>query len=329
MTGTVLSSADPAVATGDEAAALRASFDHCRRVTRREAKNFYYGLKLTPEPKRSAMYAVYAWMRAADDLADEPGDTAKKARLLDVFRQRTYLAIDPGSAHTRDSGLTASHADVQGHEPIWPAMGQVIRESGIPVSYLDAMIDGQLLDQHKARYASFDELYDYCYKVASVVGMVCVTVWGYQGGADTLKLAEYRGLAFQLTNILRDLVEDARRDRVYLPTDEIEQAGCDPSLFVRQLLDARADAAFDRLMTTQIDRARRYYEMSADLDDRIDPACRRTSRSLMRIYRRLLDKIAHRPRRVLSARVRVGRVEKLAITLSASWGRGGPQSSRE
>ena len=130
-------------------------------------------------------------------------------------------------------------------------------------------------------------------------------------------------MAFQLTNILRDLVEDARRNRVYLPTDEIEQAGCNPTTFARQLLDARADAAFDQLMTTQIDRARHYYELSAGLDDRIDPACRRTSRSLMRIYRRLLEKIACRPRRVLSARVRVGRVEKLAITLNAAWGRGG------
>lgn len=291
---------------GDDRQIAR-SFGYCHRVTRARARNFYYGLKLTPEPKRSALYAVYAWMRAADDLADEDGDLDLKQRRLEAFGQLTTAALDPH----------APLADDSPHAPMWPAVRKTLLQYHIPIEDLLAMIEGQLLDQQQARYATFEQLYDYCYKVAGVVGLVCVRVWGYQGGRATRDLAVRRGIAFQLTNILRDLVEDARRGRVYLPADELDQFG----YTLASLRAGKADDAFDRLMAFQIERARGYYRQAAALEEQLDPACRPTSWAMMQIYRGLLEKIARNPRRVLAHRVRLSRLEKLTIALRATWRR--------
>ncbi len=290
---------------------LRTSIDHCRRVTRQQAKNFYYGLMLTPQPKRSSLYAIYAWMRAADDLADEPGDTQDKISRLETFRRQTATAIDPVSLPS-DGATDSRH---NSHDPIWPALRKTVIDYQIPHAYFHAMIDGQLLDQRRLGYESFEQLDDYCYKVASVVGLACITIWGYQGGEATRTLAQQRGVALQLTNIIRDLVEDARRDRVYLPLQELARFGYDRQSFIRCVLEDRPDTAFDQLMAFQIARAQYYYELSDALDDCIDPPCRPTSRTLMTIYRRLLDKIASRPRMVLRERVRLSPVEKIWITV--------------
>ena len=311
---TTLSSVLPAEA--DQADRLTASFDHCRYVTRTQAKNFYYGLKLMPQPKRSAMFAVYAWMRAADDLADEPGQHDEKVSRLEAFRRQTMAAIDPSA------GLSERFLGVGQEDLIWPAVRKTVHDYHIPSRYLQEMIDGQLLDQHKTRYDNFEQLYGYCYKVASVVGLVCISVWGYSGEQATEKLAEYRGIALQLTNILRDVVEDARRGRVYIPADELIRFGFDPDSFADQVLTGTPDTAFDELMAFQTTRARRYYEMSADLESHIDPACRPTSWAMMRIYDRLLRKIARRPRSVLTGSVNLARAEKLCIALRAAWHRG-------
>lgn len=299
---------------GVESGSLARSMAYCREVARRQARNFYYGLKLTPEPKRSAICAVYAWMRAADDLADEPGDADVKAQRLEVFRQRTV-------AEAGGAGLPEAGGD-RGHELIWPALRHTVNEYDVPVGLLHAMIDGQLLDQHKTRYETFDELYDYCYKVASVVGLVCIKIWGYTGGRATEQLAEQRGVALQLTNILRDLVEDAKRGRLYLPAQELREFGYDPDGFREQLLSGEVGEGFDRLMTHQVARAQRYYEMSAGLEQQIDPACRATSWAMVQIYQRLLKRIAAGPRRVLRERVRLGGVEKFGIALRAAWSGG-------
>lgn len=294
---------------------LRASFDYCRQVTRTQAKNFYYGLKLMPQPKRSAMFAVYAWMRTADDLADEPGPYDEKASRLEAFRRRTMAAIDPHAEW--------SQASLEGErEMIWPAVSKTVRDYHIPSQYLHDMIDGQLLDQYQTSYDTFEQLYDYCYKVASVVGLVCLSVWGYLGGPATQKLAEYRGIALQLTNILRDIVEDAGRGRVYLPAEDLVQFGFRPGSFAKQVLAGGLDSAFDALMAFQTARARRYYEMSAQLERYIAPACRPTSWAMMRIYDGLLRKIARRPRSVLSGSVRLARSQKFCIALRATWHRG-------
>jgi len=297
---------------------LVASSIYCRQITRKHAKNFYYGLKLTPEPKRSAMYAVYAWMRAADDLADDVGHATDKTARLEAFRRQTLSVIDSDQCV---SWKTIS-GSTNGIEKIWPAIGQAIRNYHIPNDYLHAMIDGQLIDQHQVRYDSFEQLYDYCYKVASVVGLICIKVWGYTGGQTTEKLAEYRGIGLQLTNILRDLVEDAQRGRVYLPASDLERFGFTPDTFAQQLMAGPISSEFEALMADQVARARRYYDMSAELEDYLDRSCRSTSWAIVEIYRRLLESIARQPRLVLTQTVGLRRSQKLGIALRAAWTKG-------
>lgn len=289
-------------AAAEPSTTLRASFAHCHEVSRRRARNFYYGMKLTPQPKRWALYAIYAWMRAADDLADETADPQAKIKVLEAFRRLTHTALDPDAPFPGD--------------PMWPALRKTMFEHAIPVEHLDQMIDGQLLDQTKARYASFDELYGYCYKVASVVGLVCIRIWGHDGSTQLDQMAEHRGIAFQLTNILRDLAEDARRGRCYLPEDELERFGCDP----QELGGGPAPEPFERLMAFQVDRARDYYGRGRDLEQHLDSSCRATCRAMTRSYRRLLEKIAKDPGAVLSRRVRLSRPVKLGIAVRAAMG---------
>ena len=280
--------------------ALAESYAHCRDVSRREAKNFYYGMKLTPEPKRSAMYAVYAWNRLADDLADEPGDPEAKEQRIARFRRdtRQALAVD----------------DPLPDGPLWPAFRDTAITYNLPAAYFEAMVDGQMLDQHRTRYATFDELYDYCYKVASVVGLTCLEIWGYEGGADTRKLGEYRGIAFQLTNILRDVREDADRDRVYLPAEMCGVFELNPSMF---RFDPQPEVV--RGMRELTERAREFYERSAALESRVHPSGRGCLWAMTAIYRGLLRRIAADPGRPLRGeRVRLSKPRKLWIGLRAS-----------
>ena len=288
---------------------LAESFDQCHRLTRRHARNFYYGMRVMPTAKRRCMYAIYAWMRAADDLADEQNDPQQNATRLEQFREMTMFAMDPDGGVPQPPAATGAS--------VWPAVRHTLLEHEIPADYLNAMIDGQLLDQHKTRYDTFAQLYDYCYKVASVVGLVCITVWGHDGAAEVRRMAEHRGVALQLTNILRDLVEDARRGRLYLPGDELRRFGFEPDELVGQLAGGGVNGRFEQLMAYQIDRARSYYQQSAELDAHIDAKCRPASWAIMRIYRGLLDKIAAHPRRVLGGRVRLSGFSKATIALRA------------
>lgn len=293
-------------------AEVAASLAYCHRVTRHHARNFYYGLKLTPEPKRSALYAVYALMRACDDLADEVGDAqgglSVNARLerIERFRGDMVRVIEGPADATLPEG------------PIWPAVRDVARTYRLDAAHLHLMLDGQredLATRDIVRYDTFGALYDYCYKVASVVGLVCLDVWGHDSAAEVHDLAEKRGIAFQLTNILRDLKEDAQRGRVYLPREDMTRFGVSADDF----LNDTGNAAFNELMAYQIERARDYYEASAALESHLDPHCRATSWAMNRIYRRLLERIAAHPRRVLDRRVRLSSFEKLGIAARATW----------
>ena len=165
--------------------ALRGSLAHCRRITRRRARNFYYGLMLMPEPKRSAMYAVYAFMRACDDLADGAENGESRLERIEQFRRRMDQTLDCD----RNGSLPAG--------PIWPAFRYVTAQFPIDRAHLNGMLDGQRCDLMKNRYDSFEELYRYCFNVASVVGLVCVSVWGHDDSADLWHMAEERGIALQ------------------------------------------------------------------------------------------------------------------------------------
>ncbi|MEM6332506.1 MAG: phytoene/squalene synthase family protein [Planctomycetota bacterium] len=281
---------------------LAESYAHCRRVARKQAANFYYGMRLTPEPKRSALYAVYAYMRACDDFADDlppNADPADARDRIEAFRAHTHAALAADRPPQDD--------------PMWPAFIHACQTHGVDPAHLDAMLDGQIADLSPARYAIFDDLYDYCYQVASTVGLVCLAVWGHDNYPGVAKLAEHRGIALQLTNILRDVAEDAQRGRVYLPAEDLERFGVTPD----DLAKGRASDSFDRFMKFQIERARSYYDMSATLEQHLDADCRPSCWALMRVYRGLLDRIATQPRRVLNSRVSLSPFAKLGVVAAA------------
>lgn len=289
-------------------ASVEQSKAHCHEVVRKRARNFYYGLRLTPEPKRSALYAVYAWMRRADDLVDEAGSEAEKLERLAEFERQTRSVLGGGAMPDA---------------PFWPAIGEAVERYEVPLKYLEQMIEGQRVDLRKTRYATFDELYDYCYKVASTVGLTCIEIWGYEGEAETRQLAEWRGIAFQLTNILRDIREDAQRDRVYLPAEDFDVFELTPSMF---LFGPQTDAMAGIRKT--VARAADYYDRSAALADRVHPDGRPCLWAMTSIYQGIFEKIQRRPASVLEqSRVRLASWRKGLIALRASLGRGSPGAS--
>lgn len=274
---------------------------YCRNITRRRARNFYYGLKLLPEPRRTALYAVYAWMRKADDLVDNDSlsDEQKRAQLA-AFRAATDSAL-AGKVHNGD--------------PLWEGLWFVSRQYQIKPEHLHAMLDGQLDDVREREFATFESLRQYCYKVASTVGLLCIEIWGYRDPAAP-ELAIERGIAFQLTNILRDLREDCENGRVYLPQDELAEHGLTPRDLCNWAFPERCRAFLD----AQIERAESFYRSSGELDGMIEPQCRPTLWAMTRIYRGLLEKMKANPAQIFGPqRVRLSALHKAKIAVQARW----------
>ena len=186
---------------------LELAYEQCRLITRREAKNFYYAFITLPPRKRKATYAAYAFCRLCDDAADEEIGIEQKLSLLAGLRHELSLAYSGG-----DTG------------PVFTALAHAANVFDIPEGYLQEVVSGVETDLTKSRYQDFDELRTYCYRVASVVGLICIQIFGYSD-VRAKDHAVDLGLAMQLTNILRDIKEDLDRDRVYLPLDEIERFG--------------------------------------------------------------------------------------------------------
>jgi phytoene synthase len=281
---------------------LARSHNYCEQLTKAQARNFYYGLKLLPEPKRSAMFALYAYMRLVDDIADDEDGRSVEQRLADLEAWRLQ-----------------THAVLNGHIPdttheLWPAFADMVWRNQLPASYFDDVIAGQRQDLQPAPFETFDPLNEYCYRVAGVVGLASIYVWGFEGGAQTEQLAIDRGVAFQLTNILRDLREDAARGRMYLPQDELAAAGIDED----DIRAKRGGEKFREMMRFQIERAQMYYEKSAALETFIARDSRATLIAMTDIYRGLLAKIADEPERVLHERVSLSLFSKLRIGWRAS-----------
>jgi phytoene synthase len=246
------------------------------------------------------MDALYAYMRVTDDLADEPGAVEEKRRKLAAWR----------------AGLSAALAGTNGH-PIHPALADTVCRYAIPPRLLFDAIDGMETDTGPVRMASFAELYPYCYRVASAVGLACVRIWGARPGATAAEIdppAEAAGIAFQLTNILRDLAEDRARDRVYLPADELARFDCPPEKW----RDPWCAERFRELMAFQVSRARNYYRRGAALVPLLSSDGRAIFHVMCGAYGRLLDEIEHRGYDVFTARVRVPRWRKLAVC-GAGW----------
>lgn len=289
---------------------LTRSMAACREVTRRAARNFHYGLALTPEPKRSAVYSIYAWMRAADDLVDRPAPAEERRADLAAFAERTWAALDatPASSDPADS--------------FWPALAWTVRRFAIDRAHLYDMLAGLREDLDHAGYANWDDLDRYCYRVASTVGQVCVGIWGLREdlAPDAPERARLmaidRGRAFQLTNILRDIAQDYDDlpRRVYIPADLLARH----RISAGDLRAWRDPAACDALIREMAARARGLYDRSAGLESLIDPACAPALWGMTRIYSGILALIEHHPASVAgSRRIRLSAARKGLIALSA------------
>jgi phytoene synthase len=276
------------------------SLAYCRRLTRRANSSFPLAFRVLPPAKRDAMTALYAFFRATDDLADEPGELLAKRAAVRGWRDRLREALAGRYSHRVHAAL---HHAVEGF--------------GIPPGYLFDVIDGVEADLQPVRFANFAELGPYCYRVASAVGLACLPVWGVRG--EPTEPATAAGIAFQLTNILRDVGEDLHRGRVYLPADDIARFGAPPEKWA----DPAHRDAFRRLMRFQADRARDFYHRAEPLDALLSPDGRAVYGVMSGIYRRLLREVERADFDVLDRRVRVPRPVKVRLLLSAwprKWG---------
>lgn len=285
---------------------LQPSYTYCERLARRQAGNFFHAFQVLPRPQRRAMCALYAFMRLTDDLADGSGTVEEKRSALKQWR------ID----------LNAALAGEDRH-PLHPALRHTLNRFSVPVEYLDDVIEGCEADLEPVRLPDFGTLYRYCYRVASAVGLACIHIWGFRDDDANLP-AEHAGIAFQLTNILRDLPEDLERGRVYLPAEDLKRFGVDlgdggPHCTLPIL---EADG-FQALMQFETERARQYYRSADNLTPYLDPPGRAVFQVMLRTYRGLLDEIERRDFDVFRERVRLSPWRKAAFVLRAlpvRWG---------
>ncbi len=275
---------------------VEASYAYCRGVARRRARNFYYSFVLLSRERKNAMCAMYAFMRYCDDLSDEPGATVEA-----IERWRAALG-------------RALAGDFDQH-PLWPAFHAAVTRYRIPHRYFYEMIDGIASDLSPRPIVTFEDLYGYCYRVASVVGLTTIHIFGFRDERAP-ELAEKCGVAFQLTNILRDVKEDAANGRVYLPADDLECFG----VTARDLQASQRSPQFLRLMEFEAERARRYYEESRPLIGMVDARSRSSLWALIAIYSGLLDRIRASGYDVLERRVSMPAWRKSWIVVRAALG---------
>ena len=274
---------------------LRGSYDFCVALSRREAGNFYYSFLALPKARRRSMCSLYAFLRQTDDLADAPGPAEAKARDLEAWR------------HALDDAL-AGRADAW---PGLPALADTVHRHAIPARYLHEVIDGVEMDLDPRPFATPDDLAVYCHRVASVVGLSCLHIWGFRDDdGRAAHLADCCGQALQLTNIIRDVREDARLGRVYLPREDLRRFGVDPA----ELAAPSPTTRVRDLLEFQAARASDYYRKAAPLVGLVDPVGRPVLLAMVGIYRALLDEIIRRDYDVFRSRVSLPAWRKLAIT---------------
>jgi phytoene synthase len=279
----------------------------CRGISRRAAKNFYYGFMVLPSEKRNALSAVYAFMRHADDISDEPGvEPLLKRQKLNEWLEaaKTVFAGNPTD------------------DPVLMALGDAQKKFKIPPELFEKLVYGTSLDLDIPPASAeapavlcntFEDLKQYCYYVASVVGLVCIRIFGYEDSKAEF-LAEDCGLAFQLTNIIRDVKEDASMGRIYIPEEDLARTNLTAANFSSPLLQDPAQAQQLRpALEYEAERARKYYESAKWLMELIEEDSRAALWVLVEIYSRLLQKITDRNYDVLTERVRLTLWEKLKV----------------
>ena len=275
---------------------LDEAYDHCQQIAKEHARNFYYAFRTLPAKKRRAIYAAYAFCRYCDDVADEEHPKYEKDRLFAELRH----------------DLTESKAG-RSDGPVLQALQDATQAFGIPYEYYEEVIEGVEMDLVKTRFANFDELRDYCYKVASVVGLICIEVFGYED-PKAKEFAIDLGIAMQITNILRDVKEDAERNRIYLPQDDMERFGYTE----QDLMNGVVNDAFRNLMAHQVKRARQYFESGKRLFPLLASESRACPMMLHAVYSGVLDRIEDSGYNVFERRIGLNKAEKLAM-LARLW----------
>lgn len=265
--------------------------EYCQEKAAQSGSSFYYSFLFLPKPRREAITALYAFCREVDDIADECADASLARTKLEWWR--TELA-----------NTFAGHPN----HPVSQALLPAIRAYDLAQEQFEEIIDGMEMDLQNVRYVDFKALQLYCYRVASVVGQLAAAIFGYSD-RKTLKYAHDLGMAFQLTNIIRDVGEDARRNRIYLPQDELAQFGVNES----DLLAGKASEGFRSLMAHQVARARAFYQQALQSLPLQDRRSQRPGLVMAAIYQKLLNEIEHDDFRVLHQRITLTPLRKLWI----------------
>jgi phytoene synthase len=274
---------------------LIASYKIAEAVARSRS-NFYYSFIVLPPEKRRAFCAVYAFMRYCDDISD--GNATTEAKCAQLRDWRSYL--------------DAAYSGTAQGNAILPAFQDTVANFSIPAEYFHWIIDGAEMDLNISEYATFDDLYQYCFNVASAVGLVCLQIFGFRDpGAK--KYAEQCGIAFQLTNILRDVKEDAERGRLYLPIEDLRKFDYSPEELRRGVVDDR----FRKLMRFEVERAREYYSAARNLLPMVEEKSKPALWAMIGIYERILNRIEQERFDVLHAPIHLAGAEKLSIALKA------------
>jgi phytoene synthase len=282
---------------------IAAAYDVCKKIAKREAKNFYYAFRVLPRDKRLAMCAIYAFMRRADDIADDETHTVEERRTMMAAWLKAWRA-----------------SSTQKGDPVFVAVRDTQSRFNIGDSLLEELVQGTSMDLapdvtgkgDTAVYLDFAELYRYCYLVASVVGLVCIRIFGYSD-LRAERLAEETGIAFQLTNILRDVKEDAKRNRVYLPLDLLAKYSSNTDR-IRALAEGERLMPGQRAMLRSLgEKAELFYASADELLPLIDRDSRAALWVLVTIYRNLLRRIARADYDVFTRRVSLPTASKLLI----------------
>jgi phytoene synthase len=296
---------------------LAESYEECHRIARASHSNFYYAFFLLPKPKRDGLAALYAFMRLVDDVADEGADLAAKQRGLAKWRAVLDEAITGQEQLFDGTAATVSPTAALGAAAeILAALADTMHRYKMPARYLHDLISGAEMDLTVHTYPTFDRLREYCYRVAGTVGLTCTHVFGFSD-ARALGLAEKLGLAFQLTNIIRDVHEDYKLGRIYLPEEDLQRYGVSPE----DLSRSEATLGIRELLRSEAERAWQLYEEGSALLGLIDPDSRGALWLLVHTYSALLSRIESVDFAVFGERVRLPKAEKMMFIAKARFGR--------
>lgn len=293
--------------SGKQAREIEAAYKYCERVTRRHAKSFYFAARFLPPHKQRAVFPIYAFCRHVDDEIDEIGSAGDEAKAVETVGKWKRQLENLYAGREKNESVS------QSSKLVFAAWRDLLKTYRIPQNLPLELIEGVLMDTYKKRYENFEELYLYCYRVASTVGLMSSEILGYRD-EKALDFAEALGVGMQLTNILRDVKEDAAMGRIYLPRDELEKFGVSE----RQIFENRFDENFGSMMKFQIERARAFYLEGEKGIALLERDSRFTVLLASRIYGQILDEIEKQNYDVFARRARTTKRQKI-LSIPRIW----------